>query len=70
MSDGEVHIFKLTPPAGEPFTAAVVNKGGGLAVYSKRGADWAPEKYVTVADLVMPEQRLGDWTVEEVKPAA
>jgi hypothetical protein len=59
-------IFKLTPPDGAAFYAAVVGKDGALRVASNRGGKWADEATIGVADLVMPEQRLGEWDVEEI----
>jgi hypothetical protein len=60
-------IFKLTPPDGEPFMAAVVQMPDGLRVVSTRGGGWGAESQIGVADLVMPEQRLSEWDVEEMK---
>jgi hypothetical protein len=59
-------VFKMTPPDGAPFLAAVVSKDGALRVVSARGGKWGPEERIGVADLVMPEQRLGEWDVEEI----
>ena len=59
-------IFKLTPPDGASFYAAVVGKDGTLSVASNRDGKWADEAKIGVADLAMPEQRLGDWDVEEI----
>jgi hypothetical protein len=59
-------VFKLTPPDGAPFYAAVVSKGGALSVASNRAGKWDNEAKIGVADLVMPEQRLGEWDVEEI----
>jgi hypothetical protein len=57
-----VRVFKLKPPDGEPFVAALA----GGRVVSNRGGKWADENQISVADLVMPEQRLGEWDVEEI----
>ena len=59
-------IFKLTPPDGEAFYAAVVGKDGALSVASNRSGKWADEAKIGVADLAMPEQRLAEWDVEEI----
>ena len=59
-------IFKLMPPDGDPFYAAVVGKDGGLSVASNRAGKWADEPTIGVADLAMPEQRLAEWDVEEI----
>ena len=59
-------IFKLTPPDGASFYAAVVGKDGALSVASNRDGKWADEAKIGVADLAMPEQRLADWDVEEI----
>ncbi len=59
-------IFKLTPPDGDPFYAAVIGKDGALSVASNRAGKWADEAKIGVADLAMPEQRLGEWDVEEI----
>jgi hypothetical protein len=59
-------VFKLTPPDAAPFYAAVVSKGGALSVASNRAGKWDNEPTIGVADLVMPEQRLGEWDVEEI----
>lgn len=60
-------VFKMTDPQGVAFYAAVVNAGGGLRVVTNRGGVWAGESRINVADLVMPEQRLGEWDVYELK---
>jgi hypothetical protein len=59
-------VFKLTPPDGAPFYAAVVSKGGALSVASNRAGKWDNEPIIGVADLVMPEQALSEWDVEEI----
>jgi hypothetical protein len=59
-------VFKMTPPDGEPFYAAVASAGSALRVVSNRGGKWGDEATISVADLVMPEQRLGEWDVEEI----
>lgn len=70
MSDDRIErVFKLTAQDGEPFFAAVVRNGDGLAVVSTRGGKWAPEPEIGVADL--EKNRVGDLEVEEVRdPAA
>lgn len=59
-------VFKMTDPNGVAFYAAVVN-ANGLRVVTNRGGVWASESRINVADLVMPEQRLGEWDVYELK---
>lgn len=60
-------VFKMKPPSGEPFFAAIVTAEGGDYVISTRGGRWGPEDSIILADLVMPEQRLGEWDVDEIK---
>ncbi len=60
-------VFKMTPPDGKSFHAAVVSTGDGLQVVSNRDGKWGLEQRIAVADLVMPEQRLGEWDVVEMK---
>jgi hypothetical protein len=67
MSANVERVFKMTPPDGEPFMAAVVRQDDGLRVVSNRGGKWSSEASIGVADLVMPEQRLSEWDVEEMK---
>lgn len=68
VSDLE-RVFKLTPPDGAPFLAAIVKGEERMFVVSARdGKTWAPEEKIGVADLVLPEQRLSEWDVEEIKP--
>ncbi len=59
-------IFKMSPPDGAPFYAAVVSKDGALSVASNREGKWDNEAKIGVADLAMPEQRLAEWDVEEI----
>lgn len=66
LPKGVERVFKLTPPDGEPFLAAVINVDGERRVISNRRGEWAPD-WIEVADLVMPEQKMGEWDVEEVK---
>jgi hypothetical protein len=57
-----VRVFKLKPPGGEAFVAALA----GGRIVSNRAGKWADEDQISVADLAMPEQRLGEWDVEEI----
>jgi hypothetical protein len=68
MAEIVERVFKLTPPDGAPFLAAVVKGPEGLRVVSCRDGKWAPESVIGVADLVLPEQHLLDWDVEEIAP--
>jgi hypothetical protein len=61
-----IRAYKLTPPGGAPFHAAVVPIGEGVAVMTDRGGAWARDDSLHFADLVMPEQRLADWEVEPI----
>ena len=44
----------------------LVGLNGALSVASNRAGKWDNEPTIGVADLVMPEQRLGEWDVEEI----
>ncbi len=59
-------LFKMTPPDADPFYAAVVSVDGALRVASNRAGKWGNEATIGVADLALPEQRLGEWDVEEI----
>jgi hypothetical protein len=63
-------VFRMRPPDGKPFMAAVVKAGEGYGVISNRSGDWEPDTIIHVADLLMPEQRLGEWDIEQVPDRA
>jgi len=54
-------LYHVIPPpgAGDPFHA-LIDKG---KVTSNRDGSWKPETLLTIADLVMPEQKFGDWEI-------
>jgi hypothetical protein len=60
--------YKLSLPGGPSFEAAMVIQGGGLVVLSNRSGKWEPDSFLTVADLIMPEQDLADWDITPLKP--
>lgn len=57
--------FKLTPPSGKSFLVAIFRKNGNLVVQSKESGEWKDASNL-LADLMMPEQRLGEWDIEPV----
>jgi hypothetical protein len=61
-----IRAYKLQPPGGPPFHAAVVQLGEGVAVVTDRSGGWQRDDSLHFADLVMPEQKLSDWDVERV----
>lgn len=58
--------YRVTSPEGVSFTAKIVDRDGSAAVISDRGGDWATEPVLTVADLIMPEQKFIEWDIVEV----
>jgi len=56
--------YQLTPPAGKPFFAKIDDAG---FVYSTRSGQWQIDPKLLIADLVMPEYKLYDWTVEKLQ---
>jgi len=63
----DIRLFKMTPLDGEAFIAVLVTGNDGVQrVVSNRGGKWGDEAKIGVADLAMPEQRLGEWDVEEI----
>lgn len=69
-SEGVISQYKLTPPDGNPFEARIVkdSSGTGIVVESTRSGAWAPDDKLHFADLIAPEQALGDWEVTRVEP--
>ena len=59
-----IRMYKLVPPHGRLFYAAIVPWRDGVAVISTRDGDWARDKALHAADLIQPEQKLGNWDVE------
>lgn len=72
MADDIQRIYRVTPPDGDPFLAAVVKVGDGYGVVSQRTGQWAKDDQLHFADLLMPEQHLADWDITELEapPAA
>src|ERR1043166_6218170 len=61
--------FRLTPPGGQTFFAALVEDAQGqISVVSTRDGEWKPETAISAADLLMPEFDLNEWDVEEIEP--
>lgn len=61
--------YKLTPPDGKPFEAAILKEeSGGIAVQSNRNGRWEPEEQIHYADLIAPEQAMSEWEVEPLEP--
>jgi hypothetical protein len=67
-ADAVVYAYQLTPPDGSKFQAAIVEKDDKVHVISNRGGSWKPDEALHFADLIMPEQALGDWDVIHIEP--
>src|SRR6185437_8068567 len=46
----------------------VEGEGGKLEVLTNKTGTWERDDTLSFADLVMPEQRLGDWDVTRIEP--
>jgi hypothetical protein len=56
--------YDVTSPSGEAFTAVIVIGDDKLwHVLSDASGDWAPEPRLAMEDLIMPEQKKGDWDI-------
>jgi hypothetical protein len=60
--------YRLALEGGPTFKAAIVADDGVLSVVSNRSGKWTPDDKLSYADLIMPEQALGDWDVTPVDP--
>jgi hypothetical protein len=59
--------YRLRPPTGAAFEAAIVYADSGLRVLTNRqGGVWRSDPAIQVADLLMPEQNLNEWDVERL----
>jgi hypothetical protein len=56
-------LFKVTPPKGEPFYAALLSDG---RVASNRDGKWGHEAELSPGDLADPETLDEGWSVEEI----
>ena len=67
MGDDFPRFYKLVTPAGVTVFAAIVERPKDtLALLSTRNGAWNLETILGYADLMMPEQKLGDWDVTRV----
>lgn len=61
--------YELSQTDGPKFKAAIIEDvDGKVSVTSNRTGPWAPDAELHYADLIMPEQTLGDWDVVPIKP--
>jgi hypothetical protein len=63
-----LRCYQLTPPDGPKFQAAIVEEGDTVHVISNRGGTWKPDEALHFADLIAPEQALGEWEVTRIEP--
>lgn len=63
-------FYSLISPTDQKFFAAIMwrddEEDGQTEVWSTRQGTWNLDQNLTVADLLMPEQGLGNWDVSEV----
>ena len=72
MSNKLWRMYKMAPPVGEPFYLAIDREMSMLTtrVGGKWGADKVfDNKTLSVADVLNPIYKLGDWDVVRVDPA-
>lgn len=63
--------YEVTDPAGNRLELRQMRDGDVLGqLERKTGEDWVLEKELSLADLIMPEQRLSEWEVRQIKDAA
>lgn len=70
MAQVSERVFRVTPPNGDPFYAAIVIEPGSMHVISTRDGAWAKDKQLQPEDLVMPEHELNEWDIVRVDPAS
>ena len=56
-------MFDVTSPADKTFKVAIVVGKELLEVWSDRSGEWEPDPRFEVADLLHPEQNLGEWDI-------
>ena len=61
-------MYLIESPAGAVFEIAVIDGGGGLRVISSRNGTWSDETEIAWYDLIMPEQKFGDWSFRSIEP--
>jgi hypothetical protein len=63
-----LRCYQMTPPEGRKFQAAIVEEGDTVHVISNRSGTWKPDEILHFADLIAPEQALGEWEVTRIEP--
>ena len=57
-------VYRAIPPDGRRFHVAVVELANGTCALmaSRNGAAWKPYDELAIADVLMPEFELNEWT--------
>lgn len=68
-TDKVLRRYRLSQAGGDSFEAIITQSDGKLEVATNRNGKWEPDPELSFADLVMPEQSLGDtWDVTPLPP--